>query len=217
MAGTTGADMIVTANPGCMLQLRVGAERFGSRQRVMHVVELLDESYRKAEGQQAVRKERPRERFSLARLWLLLAGLETGVLAGAAVLLYWILATTLGGEGPWAILNLIGSTFFPARALSAGFSHASVSGAALHVLLSGVVGVVASLILSLYVAKPIRSLWVGTLIGVIWYLAAFRWLWPLLSSAVVSYQPWPTMLLGHVLFGLGLGLYPFFVRRLGMN
>lgn len=217
MAGATGADTIVTANPGCMLQLRVGAERFGSGQRVMHVVELLDESYRKAEGQQAARKERPRERFSLARLWLLLAGLETGVLAGIAVLLYWILAATLSGEGPWAILNLIGSTFFPARALSAGFSHVSVSGAALHVLLSGVVGAVASLILSLYVAKPVRSLWVGTLIGVIWYLTAFLWIWPLLSSAVVSYQPWPTMLLGHVLFGLGLGLYPFFVRRLGMN
>ena len=217
MAGATGADTIVTANPGCMLQLRVGAERFGSGQRVMHVVELLDESYRKAEDQQAARKERPGERFSLARLWLLLAGLETGVLAGAAVLLYWILAATLGGEGPWAILNLIGSTFFPARALSAGFSLASVSGAALHVLLSGVVGVVASLILILYAARPVRSLWVGMLIGVIWHLAAFLWIWPLLSSAVVTYAPRPTMLVGHVLFGLGLGLYPFFVRRLGMS
>jgi len=207
----------VTANPGCMLQLRIGAERFGSGQRVMHVVELLDESYRKAEGQQTARKERPRERFSLAWLWLLLAGLETGVLSGAAVLLYWILATTLSGEGPWAILNLIGSTFFPARALSAGFSHASVSGAALHVLLSGIVGVVASLLLILYVARPVRSLWVGMLIGVIWYLAAFLWIWPLLSSAVVTYAPRTTMLVGHVLFGLGLGLYPFFVRRLGMS
>ena len=217
MAGATGADTIVTANPGCMLQLRVGAERFGSGQRVMHVVELLDESYRKAEGQRAARKDRPRERFSVARLWLLLAGLETGVLAGAAVLLYWILATTFRGEGPWAILNLLGSTFFPARALSAGFSQASVSGAALHVLLSGVVGVVASLVLVLYVAKPVRSLWVGMLIGVAWYLAAFRWLWPLLSNAVVIHQPFPTMLVGHVLFGVGLGLYPFFVRRLGMS
>jgi glycolate oxidase iron-sulfur subunit len=50
MVGSTGADTIVTANPGCMLQLRVGAERFGNGQRVMHVVELLDESYRKAEN-----------------------------------------------------------------------------------------------------------------------------------------------------------------------
>ncbi len=42
----TGADRIVTANPGCMLQLRVGVERWGSGQRVSHVVEILDEAYR---------------------------------------------------------------------------------------------------------------------------------------------------------------------------
>jgi len=46
MAATTGADTIVTANPGCMLQLRAGAELFGRNQRVLHVVEVLDESYR---------------------------------------------------------------------------------------------------------------------------------------------------------------------------
>ena len=47
-AAATGADTIVTANPGCMLQLRAGAELFGRNQRVMHVVEVLDEAYRKA-------------------------------------------------------------------------------------------------------------------------------------------------------------------------
>lgn len=47
MAAATGADTIVTANPGCMLQLRAGAELFGRGQRVMHVVEVLDEAYRK--------------------------------------------------------------------------------------------------------------------------------------------------------------------------
>ncbi|MBI3667833.1 MAG: (Fe-S)-binding protein [Acidobacteria bacterium] len=47
MAATTGADTIVTANPGCMLQLRAGAALYGRNQRVMHVVEVLDEAYRK--------------------------------------------------------------------------------------------------------------------------------------------------------------------------
>jgi glycolate oxidase iron-sulfur subunit len=41
----TGADRIVTANPGCMLQLRVGVDRWGRGQRVSHVVEILDEAY----------------------------------------------------------------------------------------------------------------------------------------------------------------------------
>ena len=40
-------DVIATANPGCMLQLRAGARLFGSGQRVMHVIEVLDEAYKK--------------------------------------------------------------------------------------------------------------------------------------------------------------------------
>jgi glycolate oxidase iron-sulfur subunit len=54
MAATTGAGVIATANPGCMLQLRTGAERYGTGQRVVHVVELLDEAYRKAEGEKVL-------------------------------------------------------------------------------------------------------------------------------------------------------------------
>lgn len=45
----TGAQRIVTANPGCMLQLRAGVERHGGGQRVSHVVEILDEAYRAAD------------------------------------------------------------------------------------------------------------------------------------------------------------------------
>jgi glycolate oxidase iron-sulfur subunit len=42
---TTGASLIATANPGCMLQLAAGARLFSSGERVMHVVEVLDEAY----------------------------------------------------------------------------------------------------------------------------------------------------------------------------
>jgi len=46
----TGASLIVTSNPGCMLQLAAGARLYGSGQRVLHVVEVLDESYRAAQA-----------------------------------------------------------------------------------------------------------------------------------------------------------------------
>ena len=47
----TGADIILTANPGCLLQLRAGvAQSEKANRRVMHVVELLDESYRAGHG-----------------------------------------------------------------------------------------------------------------------------------------------------------------------
>ena len=44
----TGAEVIATANPGCLLQLQAGASLHGHGQRVVHVMELLDEAYRKA-------------------------------------------------------------------------------------------------------------------------------------------------------------------------
>jgi glycolate oxidase iron-sulfur subunit len=45
----TGAQLILTANPGCLIQLRAGVARSGNPRRVMHVVELLDEAYSRAD------------------------------------------------------------------------------------------------------------------------------------------------------------------------
>lgn len=44
---STEAEVIVTANPGCMLQLEAGTQLHGRGQRVAHVVEILDEAYGK--------------------------------------------------------------------------------------------------------------------------------------------------------------------------
>ena len=45
MVESTRADTIVTANPGCMLQLKAGTRHLTQPLPVMHVVELLDEAY----------------------------------------------------------------------------------------------------------------------------------------------------------------------------
>jgi len=39
-------DVIATGNPGCLMQLRAGAQLRGLRARVAHPIELLDEAYR---------------------------------------------------------------------------------------------------------------------------------------------------------------------------
>jgi glycolate dehydrogenase iron-sulfur subunit len=41
----TGAETIVTANPGCQLQLQAGLRERGSKVEVRHIAELLDEAY----------------------------------------------------------------------------------------------------------------------------------------------------------------------------
>jgi len=43
---STAAEVVATANPGCMLQLRAGCSLYGHGQRVAHVIEILDEAYR---------------------------------------------------------------------------------------------------------------------------------------------------------------------------
>jgi glycolate oxidase iron-sulfur subunit len=44
----TGADLLVTANPGCLMQVASAIERSGHPMRLMHTVELLDASLRGA-------------------------------------------------------------------------------------------------------------------------------------------------------------------------
>jgi glycolate oxidase iron-sulfur subunit len=42
----TGADTLVTANPGCLMQIQSGLRHAGSNVRVVHLLDLLDEAYR---------------------------------------------------------------------------------------------------------------------------------------------------------------------------
>jgi glycolate oxidase iron-sulfur subunit len=41
----TGAEIVVTANPGCQMQLSAGLRSQGSSMRVLHVTELLASAY----------------------------------------------------------------------------------------------------------------------------------------------------------------------------
>jgi Fe-S oxidoreductase len=47
---STGTETIATANPGCMMQLEAGLRRHKLPGRAVHIVELLDESYRAEDG-----------------------------------------------------------------------------------------------------------------------------------------------------------------------
>ena len=42
----TGADILATANPGCLIQLQYGAQRDEAPVQVRYVTDLLDEAYR---------------------------------------------------------------------------------------------------------------------------------------------------------------------------
>lgn len=46
----TGAAAVVAPNPGCMLQIRYGAQRKGSGVAVYHLMDLLDRAYQAGEN-----------------------------------------------------------------------------------------------------------------------------------------------------------------------
>lgn len=148
-------------------------------------------------------------------LWLGLAALQTGVLAGLVALIYVMLDSIVWRESPWLFPNLLSSVFYPSRALSLRFSGATVAGLALHVFISGAVGLLFSLALARFLYQPRRCRLVALVLALLWYYAAFRFVWPHINPAVVVYQPFPAVLFGHVLFGFCMGFYPKFVRGLG--
>ncbi len=147
-------------------------------------------------------------------IWLALAAVQTGVLAGIVALVYLMLDSLFRGEGPWAFLNLLGATFYPRRAFSIVFSRATIAGLALHVAMSGIAGLVFAVLLRRCLSQPIRALWIGSLMGGIWYYFVFRYFWARIDPAIVLYQSFPGVFLAHMVFGFCMGLYPRFVQAL---
>ena len=48
-ATATGAEIVVTGNPGCLMQLEAGARRYNKNTKVLHPVQLLDAAYQGVE------------------------------------------------------------------------------------------------------------------------------------------------------------------------
>jgi glycolate oxidase iron-sulfur subunit len=40
----TGAQIVVTSNPGCLLQIKAGLHKLGSEVEVMHIADFLDKA-----------------------------------------------------------------------------------------------------------------------------------------------------------------------------
>jgi glycolate oxidase iron-sulfur subunit len=78
----TGAEIIATGNPGCMMQIAMGMRARGLPMEVMHPIELLDEAYR-ASG---LYRMPVRDVNRAQKQRLLLAILASGLIAGTIVL-----------------------------------------------------------------------------------------------------------------------------------
>jgi len=132
------------------------------------------------------------------------SGLEAGIIGGLAMLSVLISFSLLRGRVWWESPNLLGSTFYGLRAFRTGVGMATLSGLALHLVITGTVGVVFGLICGAMAGRS-RLFLVGLTAGVGWYYLANALLWSKINPWVPLYTFPPAALLSHGVFGACLG------------
>ena len=134
----------------------------------------------------------------------LLNGIEAGVFGGLAMLALLISGSLWRGDPWWTPSNLLGATFYGARALSIGPSRATLAGCALHIFITGLIGAAFGLFCG-RIHRRHRLVLLGTLAGLISQGLVDALLWPRINPLVPLYSAQPVTLVSHALFGTCLG------------
>jgi hypothetical protein len=136
----------------------------------------------------------------------LLSGIEAGVIGGIAMLALLVLGALWRGDPWWTPSNLLGSTFYGARALDAGPDRATLAGGALHVFMTGSIGGTFGLLCG-GIQRRRRLVLLGTLAGLISQGLADGVLWGRINPLILLYSPQPATLFSYAVFGACLGYW----------
>jgi hypothetical protein len=134
----------------------------------------------------------------------LLRGIEAGILGGFAMLALLILGSLLRGHVWWEIPNVLGSTFYGTRAFRSGPGVATVSGAALHFVITGSIGALFGLACG-GIQQRRRLVLLGLMAGIIWYYLGAGVFWSRINPWVPAIASQPIAILSHAVFGACLG------------
>jgi len=146
-------------------------------------------------------------------LFILLAGLEAGLVA-ALCFLAWMGATAvLQRRGFWTAENLMASVFYGGSAIRRGFGASTFSGIALYVALYSLLG--AGFAAASRSRLPrLRTTLAGILFGIGWYYLSFHVIWRAVAPLVTLLHVERMTLWGHAIYGAMLGRYPVYAARL---
>ena len=147
-----------------------------------------------------------------SRILLMMAGVESGVLGGAFMLVWLALLSLLEGGSIWRIPNLFASTFYGEAALRRGFRWSTLSGVALHVIMSAVAGLLFGLAVS-GIASRSRVMLLGLAAGMMWYFLSLNVFWKHVNPMVSYYTSGSGMLIAHLGLGYFLGSFPKYWRE----
>jgi hypothetical protein len=129
-----------------------------------------------------------------------LAGIEAGVLGGAAMLVWFILTSVWQDQFWYAVPNLLAGIIYGEFVFRAGFSIVTVAGIALHLVSGGLVGGLFGILAPAGQTPPRMLLW-GLLAGLLWfYFNQYFW-WRRTNPLVIYYTAESSMIAAHLLFG----------------
>jgi hypothetical protein len=134
----------------------------------------------------------------------LLRGIEAGIVGGFTMLALLILGSLLRGRVWWEVPNVLGSTFYGSRAFRSGVSMATLSGIALHFVITGCIGGIFGLACG-GIRERKRLVLVGILAGVVWYYLGLAVFWSRINPWVPVFSSQPIAIIAHALFGACLG------------
>src|SRR5215470_630580 len=111
-----------------------------------------------------------------SKINLVMAGVEAGVLGGLFMMAWLATLSLLQGRSIWSIPNLLASTFYGEAALRRGFRWTTLSGVALHLIMTAVAGLVFGLAVG-GVASRSRVMLLGLASGMTWYFLTVGVFW----------------------------------------
>ena len=142
-----------------------------------------------------------------------LAGVEAGVLGGAAMVAWFMLVSVWQGQFWYAVPNLLAGVFYGEVIFRSGFSMVTIAGIAIHLVSGGLVGALFGLLAPAGQTPP-RTVLLGLVAGLLWfYFNQFLW-WRRTNPLLIYYTAESSMLAAHLLFGVVLGRLSWRLRVL---
>ena len=143
-----------------------------------------------------------------------LAGLQSGVLGGLLMLLYFSVDAILRRQH-WASPQILfGTAVYGNGALWHGTTKVILAGVGLQIVLAGIAGILCSLIVRPYRTSSLTATFVGLSFAISWYFLCYFLLLPRIAPLISMYISRSAAIAAHLLLGLFLSRAPAYFRQL---
>ncbi|MBZ2184833.1 MAG: hypothetical protein K7J46_08970 [Bryobacter sp.] len=140
-----------------------------------------------------------------------LAALQAATLSFLLTTFWFGISTSANSHSFWTLPNLMSGVFYGPASLRPDFGFHTLSGLALHVLLSCLFAVLYALAVPATL-PPLSGLLIGILSASWWFYVLDAFFWRPLFPAMSVYSRRPSIFFSFVLMGICIGLYSVFVR-----